>query len=60
MEPHIVIPRNMREARVRQYVGVCAVSVPEVTIPREEPVIKERQYIGAAFIPHYKNSISEG
>ncbi len=60
MEPHIVIPRNMREARGRQYVGVCAVSVPEVTIPREEPVIKERQYIGAAFIPHYKNSISEG
>lgn len=59
MEPHVVIPRNMREARSRQYVGAAAVSVPEVTIPAETSTLKERSYIGAAFIPHYKNEISE-
>lgn len=59
MEPHVVVPRNMRAAMVRQYVGACAVSSPELAIPREEPVIREEQYIGAAFVPYYKRSISE-
>lgn len=59
MEPHVVIPRNMRAAMVRQYVGVCAVSSPEVVIPKEESMIREEQYIGAAFVPYYRNSISE-
>lgn len=60
MEPHVVIPRNMREARGRQYIGVCAVSTPEVTVPIREPGIREERYIGAASIPHYRNIISEG
>lgn len=59
MEPHVVVPRNMRAAMVRQYVGACAVSSPELAIPREEPLIREEQHIGAAFVPYYKRSISE-
>lgn len=58
-EPHVTIPRNMRGATVRQYIAVGAVSSPEIYIPKETPLIKEKQYIGAAFIPYYKNIISE-
>lgn len=59
-EPHVVVPRNMRAARIGQYVGACAVSTPGATVPKEEPVIREQQYIGAAFVPYYRNSIEEG
>lgn len=58
-EPHIVIPRNMREIKNRQYVGAGVVSSPGIVIAQEKPVIKSRQHIGAVWIPHYKNSISE-
>ncbi len=57
---YVVIPRNMRAARVRQYVGACAVSTPGATVPKEEPMIKEQRYIGVAFVPYYRNSIEEG
>lgn len=59
-EPHVTIPRNMREARGRQYVGAHAVSAPEVAIPMEEPVIEGRLHVGAAFLPRYKNTVYEG
>lgn len=58
-EPHIVIPRNMREIKNRQYVGVGVVSSPGIVIAQEKPVIKSRQHIGAVWVPHYKNHISE-
>lgn len=59
-EPHVTIPRNMREARGGQYVGAHAVSAPEIAIPMEEPVIEGRQRVGAAFLPRYKNTVYEG
>lgn len=58
-EPHIVIPRNVREVKNRQYVGVGVVSSPGIVIAQEKPVIKSRQHIGAVWMPHYKNRISE-
>lgn len=58
-EPHVTIPRNMREVKGGQYVGACAFSSPETAIPMEKPVIEGRLYIGAAFAPRYKNTIYE-
>lgn len=58
-EPHVTIPRNMREAKGRQSVGAHAVSSPETAIPMEKPVIKEARHVGAAFSPRCKNIIHE-